>query len=282
MIKYRKGQTSAGSAALLVAIIAAMILLYTLFLPPDERAKLLEETNGNGKALNDSNNILLKESPGRLDLIKKSIIDHKISSFNLLSTTSGKIIKEFDGVFVQRSLFKDSPQTFQFDVLDPENTNNVLLSFYPKDVKGRLIITLNNNLVSEKEYTQTNNQPISLPKSMLSKTNTLKFSVSSPGALFFMTNKYTLENVKIFADVTDKSGLENSQDFFFTGVERQNLEKATLSLMASCRTNDVGRLDILINNQAVYSGIPDCVMPLKVDISPGKILEGDNNKNNKK
>lgn len=278
MINKKKAQaTSASSAAILVIIIAAMILLYTLFLPPDERAKLLEETGANDKSsLNNVDNTLLKESPGRLDLVKKSTIEHKITSFNLLSRTEGKVIKEFSGVYAQRTVFSDKPQIVQFDLADPENTDNVLLSFYPKESRGRLIITLNDKIISEKEYEDANPLPITIPKSALQKSNTLKFSVSNPGALFFMTNKYTLENVKIFGDVTDKSGLQNSQEVFFTSVERQYLEKATLQLMPNCKTNEVGRLDITINNQLVYSGIPDCQMPLKLEISPGKMLEGEN------
>lgn len=277
MAKYKKGQAGAGSAALLVTVIAAMILLYTLFLPPEDRARLLDETNGLGTANDNSvNNILLKESPGRLDLIKKSTIEHKVSSFNLLSKTEGRLIKEFDGVYAERTIFTDKPQTLQFDIPDLDNTENVLLSFYSKEYKGRLIITINDKIISEKEYTSSLMEPIKIPKSSLSKTNTIKFSVSKPGIIFFVTNKYSLENIKIFADVTDKTALENNQGIFLTGVERQNLEKATLSLMPTCKTNEVGKISILINNQEIYSGMPDCTMPLKIDIAPGRLLEGEN------
>ena len=277
IVKRRKGQASAGSAALLVAIIAAMILLYTLFLPPDERAKLLEETSATVSNANSTDNIFLKESPGRLDLIKQTTIEHKLSSFNLLSKTEGRIIKEFDGVYAERTIFTDKPQTVQFDIADPENTDNILLSFSPKDIRGRLIITLNDAIISEKEYSDANPSPIKIPKASIRKTNTLKFQVSKPGILFFLTNKYTLENVKVFGDVTDKSGLTNSQEIFFTTIERQNLEKAKLSFMPTCRTTNVGRMDVTLNNQIIYTGIPDCTMPVNIEVSPGRILEGENN-----
>ena len=277
MVNFKKAQ-SGSSAAILIAVIAAMILLYVLFLPPEERARILDDTNGNaGSKINSTNSILLKEFPGRLDLLKKRTIEHKISSFSLVSVTESKLIKDLNSVYAEKSDFSEKPLTLQFDMEDVENADNVILSFFVKDASGNLMITLNGNLISETSFEKgTNGEPIKLPKNMLSKTNTLKFQVSSPGILFFKTNRYDLTNVKIYGDVTDKTGLTNTQNIFLTSQEDEFLEKGTLSFMPGCKQTETSKLQVSVNDQELYSGIPTCYYPVKIEISPGRLLSGEN------
>ncbi|MBR9690508.1 hypothetical protein GOV08_02375 [Candidatus Woesearchaeota archaeon] len=280
MMKKKKGQApSAGGAALLLTIIAAMILLYVLFLPPQDRAKLLEDTNDNSN--DDKSNeldgkILLLEDPGRLDLIKDRDIEHKISSFSLLSFTEGKVIKEFDSIHIEKGSFSEASKTLLFDVDNPNNIDNVLLSFSLADASGRLIVELNGNVISEKKIDEGQPTPIDLPKGIISKSNFLKLSVSGPSLLFFLTNKYTLEDIKIVGDVTDDSGLVNSQNFFVTEVEKQNLEKVITKFITSCTDDDEGGLQVSLNNQRIYQGVPECDVPIKLELSPDKLLFGEN------
>lgn len=280
-IMTKRGQvSSAGGAAILILVIAVMIILYILFLPPDERARILEEDFNED---NDDNSedldgeILLNVNPGRIDLVKKKEYEHKISSFNLLSKTTGSVIKEFNSVYVEKSLFSEQNQNFMFTIEDIDKVENVLLSFVNKEHSGRLVITLNNNIISEKEFTQTNPTPIVIPKSSIDKINELSFSASKPSPLLFLkTNKYNLENIKIVADITDDFGLENSQNFFISEIEKEYAEKAVLSFMSNCIADENGILRIILNNQEIYKGIPDCQIPIKLELSPTKILEGEN------
>ena len=72
-MKFKKAKPSGNAAAVLVAIIAALIVIYILFLPPAERQALLEgEVNETGALIAEGGNItLLSESPGRLDHERK-------------------------------------------------------------------------------------------------------------------------------------------------------------------------------------------------------------------
>ena len=277
MVNFKKAQATGGSAALLVAIIAAMILLYVLFLPPEERAKILEDTTSSSSALNSTNSILLKEYPGRLDLLQKRTIEHKLSSFSLVSVTESKLIKNLNSVYAEKSDFSEKPMTLQFEIDNVENIDNVILSFNVKQASGNLIITLNGNLISDASYKAgTNSDPIKISRNMLSKQNTIKFQVSSPGILFLKTNKYELTNVRLFGDVTDKTGLTNTQNLFVTTQEDNFLEKGTISFMPGCKQTDASRLQVSINEQELYSGVPTCEFPVKIEISPGRILSGEN------
>ena len=274
----RKGQNSGTSAAVLVAIIAIMIILYTLFLPPEDRAKLLEENDDDNNKINDiDGKILLLKDPGRLDLIKKKEIEHKVSSFNLVSQTKGIILKEMDSISAKRTSFNEESMNMRFDIKDVENTDNILLSFTNMESAGKLIITLNDKVIVQKKINDINPAPIILPKENLFSSNSLKFSVTSPGLLFFKTNRYSLENIKIFADVTDISGLENEQSFFVTELEKENLEKVLVSFMTNCKSDKIGSLNLFLNSMQVYSGIPECEMPINLELAPNKLIEGENN-----
>ena len=74
MLKKRNGQSGSG-AATLVAVIALLIVLYILFLPPDVRKDLLEEeSDGPGGTGTGSGRVvtnLLTDHPGRLEQIDK-------------------------------------------------------------------------------------------------------------------------------------------------------------------------------------------------------------------
>lgn len=277
MVNFRKAQATGGSAALLVAIIAAMILLYILFLPPEERAKILDGTDTKTGIITSNTSILLKENPGRLDLLKKRTLEHKIASFNLLSVTESELIKDLNTVYAEKSVFSEKPITLQFDINNVENMDNVILSFMTKQASGRLTIILNGNVISDASHDEgTNSDPIKISKNLLSKTNTITFQVSSPGVLFFKTNKYELTNVRIYGDVTDISGLTNTQNIFLTEQEDNFLEKGTLTFMPGCEQLDASKLSVYLNEQELYSGIPTCDFPIKLEISPGRLLSGEN------
>lgn len=279
-MKIKKAQASASGAAILVAIIAAMIVFYLLFLPPDERAKLLEENlndnDNNDNSLDYHEKILLEKNPGRLDLIKTKSYIHDISPFNLISTTKGIIIKKTDSIYTEKTLFNEKTQDLEFVIEDVENADNIILSFENIDYSGRLIISLNGNIISDKKIEDRNPSPLRLEKDYIRESNKLTFSTSSPGVLFFKTNRYNLENIKIFADITDNSGLENTQTFFVTNVEKDNTEKVILSFMADCLEKISSSIEVIMNRQTIYNGIPECDLPIKLELASNKIIDGEN------
>jgi len=72
----RKAQ-GGTNAAILVAVIAGLIILYILFLPEAERRAILEDGPGDSSSNGDDDlDILLREFPGRIDIVKE--IEDKI------------------------------------------------------------------------------------------------------------------------------------------------------------------------------------------------------------
>jgi len=278
----KKGQQGAGSAAL-VAIIAGLIVLYILFLPPSEREDLLGE-NGNNDGHSSTDNkignitVLLDEDPGRLDYLQGNEFEIDIPSFDLFKTTNANEIEVFNDFSVRNGVFdqKDAEKVFNID--DLENTDNIILSFLAKRYSGTLTIDLNGNNIYEGIIETQNIEPIKLPKNYLKVgENKLKFSVSGVGIAFWRTNEYNLANVKIIGDITDISKQKTKNIFTIEPWKYNNLDKAKLKFNPDCQKSEVGVLDVSINNQNVFSGVPDCGMLNTYDIPTGSLNSGVNN-----
>jgi len=275
--RIKKRGQGATNAATLVALIAALILLYILFLPPEERKELLEgnetgEGEGEGEGGNET---LLKENVGRLDFLKRDEYEHDIPAFTLYKTTNSVEIERFNSINVRNSWFDKRTREASFSISDLENTKNVFLTFTATKHKGILIMKLNGDVIFESE-TGINIEPISLPQSLLKNENKLEFSVSDVGWSFWRTNEYSLTNIKIIGDITDITRQESQNVFHVTSTEVYNAERSTLKFNPDCQPTQVGVLEITLNGYNVFSGVPDCGILNKVDFSPDLLSSGIN------
>ncbi len=272
----KKGQAGIN-AAVLVAIIAGLIILYIIFLPSVEREKLLEgEVNGNGGSSSDEDDILLREFPGRLDIIE-NIETKIIQNVFLFETTNAKELDKINPFIVRNGWFDKKSKTVSFTLDNPEDTDNVLLSFSAKEHKGTLTIRLNGQVIFESEVLTENVEPVRLKKGLFETTNALEFSVSSVGAKFWSTNEYNLDNIRIIGDITDKSRQEALNVFSLKAEEFFNIEKATLKFIPYCKgVADVGTLDVSINGRDVFSAVPVCEDPYRQVVPTGVFNTGSN------
>ena len=267
------------NAAILVAIIAGLIILYILFLPADERERILEnktDDKDGDDGEEDEGDILLREFPGSIDTIKK-IDDRSIPEIFLFETTNAKELERINPFIVRNGWFDKQPKSVSFGIDDLENTDNVVLSFKAKEYKGVLTIKLNGEIIFESEVESETVAPVRLKKSLLSEVNILEFSVSSVGYKFWSTNEYSLEDIKIVGDITDKSKQESTNTFTLTVEEKSNIERAYLRFVPYCSSEArVGVLDIFVNNRNVFSAVPVCEDPYKQEIHPGILEAGVN------
>jgi hypothetical protein len=281
----KKAQYGAGSAATLVILIAGLIILYLLFLPPAERDALLGDQyvglNGNydsGSTLDlyDFNETALSTSPGRIDYLKEDEFEHLISAVNLYTVTQAGFLLQEDALYVKNGIFDQLFRDVEFTIGDLENTENVLLSFNIQKAAGRLQIYLNNEMIYD-SYVETLMQPIDLSKRNLQAYNVLSFEVSEVGWQFWTTNEYELRNIQISADITDVSDQLAKNTFSVTDSEKFNMEGSSLRFFPDCQPVEVGALSIYMNNQMIYSSIPDCGVVNYIEFSPSILTAGDNN-----
>ena len=268
------------NAAVLVAVIAGLIILYILFLPESEREALLENktvkktTSTSEKDAEE--NLLLREFPGRLDTVS-GITDKTIPNIFLFERTDAKELEKINPFMVRNGWFDKKNNIVSFSIDDLENTDNVILAFNAKKHDGILTIKLNDAIVYENEIETETAAPIKLSRNLLKDQNTLEFSVSSVGIRFWKTNEYSFEDARVIGDITDRSKQESRNVFTLTGTELLNIEKADLRFVPYCKNvASVGVLDISINERNIYSAVPVCEDPTKVTIPVGILDEGEN------
>ena len=132
----RKGQ-SGINAAILIAIILGLIVLYVVYLPTSEREKLLlnkTTSSGNGGGEEDED-VLLLEFPKSLD--KVSSIDEKdLPNVYLFKSTQAKEIETINPLVVRNGVFDKKDKTATFSIDNVENVDKILLSFAAKIAKA--------------------------------------------------------------------------------------------------------------------------------------------------
>lgn len=268
-----KGQVN---AAVLVAIIAGLIILYIIFLPGEERREILGEEEADTSTTTAEEDILLSEHVGRLEKPRGGIVEHSIDPVNLYTKKEDKVLKSLSSVYVRNGWFDKKTSTLTFKLDAPSNTANALLSFNVKKHKGRIIIRLNDNEIYNNEIKTINVEPIILPNEYLREDNTIEISVSGVGIRFWRTNEYILENVKVTASVTDISARRSENIFIVAESEKQNLDEVKLKFSAECTPTEAGILNVLINNQNIFSSVPDCGSLTVREFSPFYLSAGEN------
>jgi hypothetical protein len=296
--RSRKGQT-ASSAATLVVLIAGMILLYILFLPAAEREALLQDdytyssgtsgsdgtsSAGSGSSYEEAvialeellGETILEESPGQIYYLSETEYEHDLSAVNLYTTTAAEVLYELDSLYVKNGIFDQLYRDVTFYIDDPDYTEDVLLSFTVAEAQGRLQILLNGETILDDELAEGSPDPLDLSSFNLNDLNTLEFQVNEVGYAFWTTNEYQLDDLMITGDVTDISQQVSQTTFTVSDTEKYNVERARLYYYPDCYPRSVGALTIMVNNDVIYSSIPDCQQINMVEFSPSVLSAGDN------
>ncbi len=270
-----------GPAAVLVAIVGLLIIVYLLFLPPESREEILygNQTKENVTTETSEGTNLLLESPGRIEpssMFKKYEDGRNLPDIVLKVSKEATVLKTMNPFYIKNNIFGSSTKDIIFEIQNVDKTEDVLLSFAAIRRSGRLIIKLNGEEIYNNEITKLNPSPIELPKEYLVNRNSLEFSVSSPGIAFWKTNYYNLEDMKITGYVTDVS-LQSSESLFdMTSFEKSNIDKESLSFYTECLSDDIGKMRININNVNIAEFVPDCGYARRIDLPPSLFVIGDN------
>jgi hypothetical protein len=283
MFSKKRAQVSpGGQAATLVGIILVIILFYIVFLPPSEREALLESKGIDDPDEDDDdedgNITILSEAVGTLSYLGKGKVETTIPNIYLSETTSAEELVTFNPFYIRNGWFDKKPKTIDFKLSNLENTANVILSFKARTHRGILTIKLNDRVIYDYNVARLDVEPIKLNKEYLKAENILEFTVSPVGIKFWRTNEYSLEGIRILADITDLSRQKSQNIFTLTSGEYQNIEKSTIRLIPYCDVQeDVGILNIDVNNHNIYSSTPVCDDPIVQEFSSDIVNIGENN-----
>lgn len=277
-MKEQKKAQGGINAAILVAIISGLIILYIVFLPTAEREKLVGEDKTKAIDEEQKANVLLRAFPGMLGASKGLESEKSIPNIFLIETTNAKELESINPFIVRNGWFDKKTKKADFTLEDLENTDNVVLSFTTKKREGILTIKLNEAVIFENGLESDLREPVRLDKGILGKTNSLEFSVSSVGMKFWTTNEYSFDNIKIIGDITDTSRQESANLFTISESEFSSMDKAVLKFIPYCRNiRDVGALEIFVNNKKLFSSVPVCDNAYKQSVPKSVLNEGENN-----
>jgi len=257
----KRGQAASGAAAL-IGIMTLIFLFYIIFLPPGERQELLqEEVTEEGDTI--VTGFLLNEAPGRLAFTEQEKFDHLIPNIALVETRYAAILGRESPFTVKKSVWGEDTKSFRFNVEDLQNTQNVMLNFQVLQGKGILHVELNGETIYENRIEVQNPPPIQIPKNLLRETNLLFFKVMGD---FMETKRYSLTDVKVLADITDKTAQEATNTFRISETEYDNLENSYLDFYPICDQTEAGVMRILVNGKTIYSAVPACESPNRQEL----------------
>jgi hypothetical protein len=276
MFKLKRGQAAAG-AAVLLAIIAGLIIMFVVLVPQDVRDDLLDDGKSTASGSTTAGKYLLKVSPGRVDYLAQKEIEHPLPTVNVYTETEGKVLARRNVAQATRGVFSEDSTTFSFVITDLSLTENIFLSFNVKEIQGNLIVTLNGDELYNAEPTG-GVQPISIPQNSLQENNVMTFEVSSPGLVFWATNRASVENINIVGDVTSVAAQSSRNIFLMSETEYNNLEKVILEFQPQCNFGEVGPLLIRVNGNEIYNSVPDCGLEMvPIEFSSALVKVGENN-----
>ncbi|MFA6461342.1 MAG: hypothetical protein WCV90_03675 [Candidatus Woesearchaeota archaeon] len=273
----KRGQSAAG-AAVFLAIIAGLLIMFIVLMPPADRAELLGDSSPSGTVSSSSGaSNLLITAPGKIDYMARKEMEHPLPVIQVYTQAESQVLAEKNLVYARRTLINHEESIFPFSVQDLTNTQNIILNFKVNSVEGRLMILLNGEPVFNAPVDSGAGVPVVLPKSMLKNDNELTFAASSPGLAFWATNEVSLEEAKVVAEVTNLEGQYSKNVFLTSETEKRNLDRVVLKFQPECNPNEAGKLRITLNNNEIYNALPDCALSMvPIEIAPSLLKEDEN------
>ncbi len=272
MLPSRRGQ---GGAAILIALIAALIILYILFLPPAERAALLGEGTpgtGPGGVTTPAADIVYSSPVGRVVAPLTPITSDDLSSVVIRSVEQGGVIASRTTALASNNVFEKQSTKINFTA-NPSLTRNAYLSMTIRSVSGgNLVIYLNGQEIYNRPVTSRAFPALALTN--LQESNELEITTTNVGFAFWRTNVVTVSDLKVTGDVTDLSNAAGSQRFILSAEDLRDVKKAQLEFVPICARP--GPVTLTLNDASLYEGTPDCENRNTLELAPTRLKEGEN------
>ncbi len=247
-----------GQSAALIGIITLLIIFYIIFIPPEEREKLLGEPGTTSETLpSKEHTLLVDEAPGFLSPTPSKEVEHAIPNTVLNEITSANTILEIPPFTVKTGWFLTQGKKTVFPIKNVHNVKKTIVSFTAEKTRGILKIKLNNIDIFEATINQKNPTPINLPLDLLKEENTLEFEALGIG-WWFLPRWFELKDVKIIAETDDPKKRESTHLISLSGAEKEYIDRGTLRFFAICDEQNTGTLTIAVNDKTVFQGTPDC------------------------
>jgi len=244
----------------LIFLIAVMIVLYVLVLPPCDKCKLLGKDCPDDCEAVSYGKILLQEHPGDIGEVGEDNIRHLFDSANLFGNSDPDSRILSNSLEIKSGLFGSLDQSLDFRVSELENLDEVTLSFAVLEARGNLILTLNGKQIFNQEISPDIVKVIELPVEYLEEENNIELRVNPPGFAFWMTNKYSLKDINL-NEKFEKSHTSDILEFSVSSSERNSIQDSDLDFYIYCRGEPgiANILKVYLNDNLLFSELVPCI-----------------------
>ncbi|HLC58260.1 MAG TPA: hypothetical protein VJI68_00195 [Candidatus Nanoarchaeia archaeon] len=284
MPRSKKAQSEGGAVAVILIIIALFMVLYLLFISPEERERILD-SNNTGSSIGTSGRSsfsrieLVAESPGLVTPTKEFAIVHRLPGVNIFLKEEPSFKPLSSDLTVSRTLLSENSPTLKFNLDHLEETTTASLIFSVEESEGTLELEINDNIFYSKQIQKKGVEIVEIPKSSLIDRNEIKFRVSSPGIAFWATNKYHLKDISVKQEYV-KRNREETRTFTITPQEKLNMLNTKLKYSQTCNDplqDQLTTLDILINDKRSHTAEVRCAnTEEEIEIDPDSLIAGSN------
>lgn len=279
MYRSKKGKNEGGAVAVILIALAFTMVIYIMFIPPEERQRLLDENITDDDRYLDDDYMemieLVAESPGLVTPTREAATIHRIPTVNIFLKEEPKIITLAQSLSVSNGLFSESSPKLRFRAEDLDETTNINLFFSVQEADGELRIKLNDNTIYTR-VTEPGVQIVEIAKSYLERNNEIEISVSSG---FFTANRYTLEDVGVKQEF-QRVNNEETKTFTIPAQEKKHLSELTLKYTQICNApmaSQLTRLEIFINDYRAQTSDIRCVTTEEeIELDKDLLVEGSN------
>ncbi len=272
-----KGQTAGGAAALVI-LVGLVIILYILFLPPADRAALLDEINGSSysSTITVQEDFLLNEHPRTLYPDLQDVITHELNTVTLYSNKNDVLLKEYNSIYVfsSKSDMKVFEDSFVFDSI--YTFTNPLLVLENVDSNAPLTILFNGKEVYSGVPKKNSLVKIKLDDGIIKRENSLLIKVEDPKWYqFFSYNKAVIGSVKLLATANNNELLHSEQSFSVSQEEYDYFNTGYVRFLLSC-TSKPSKVVVRLNDFLLSNAIFDCNQPVKLEFDKSSLIPGKN------
>ncbi len=312
-MKSKRGAGEFGvGVSIFIFIMALLMVIYLLLIPPEERNKVLEDRNVlSADCENDcqisldrcrddcdtfdckircnddfrncrdgcirsgnviGGNLLLSESPGIVRPIQNFKFSADLNPISLFSQVKRVNVALPKSLYVESWLFGGDAKSLNFN--SPKDVKKISLVFFPGEKNGILEIRLNENIIYSGNA-EANDLPIDLPISLLKENNKLSFSAKSK---WLSKSYFKLIDLSLAMELFQENLISNRK-FVLTKDEVVDIKRAFVSYFISCSNINTrqGSLRIDFNGKTLYDDIVFCDAGRpSLDISSSLIREGEN------
>ncbi len=273
MLHNRKGKKEVGpTSTIVLLVLLAGFLLFILSIPEADRQEVLGVVGADLEP-----ELLFSASPGEVFLGSKAKTTEQFELPNFeLNGVVGSNDEVLDSLLILKSsVFSEDSKSFVFTPEIDLDTVGLNLNFFIQSYSGpgKLTVLLNGATLYSATPTIGKQIRINLPpSSLVDGINTLDFSMSHDGFNMFKSTSVTLSDVLVR---TDSYG--NALDYEYTFSLEENVKVNSAEFAALVRNSGSDRigLEIEVNGNQLYDGVPSGSMLLDI---PNSVLHSGLNK----